>query len=84
MTLEQLKMCNGYTVHVTLDGVEALATVEIDLSGSPQLAWPLSSEWEAPFLLPLTEEDASLFRMNGNDNLYSSIKLSTVNGRCRL
>ncbi len=84
MTLEQLKMCSGYTVQVTLDGVEALATIEIDWSGSPQLSWPDSSEWKVSFLLPLTEEDASLFRMNSNNNLHSRIRLSTSKERCRL
>lgn len=86
MTLEELKQCDGYTVQVTLDGTDALATIEVRLSpnGQPHLSWPVGGQWDDGLLLPLSEEDAGSFRLNGNENIYSAIRLSTKGGRHRL
>jgi hypothetical protein len=85
MTLEELKQCDGFTVQVTLDGTDALATIEVRLSpnGQPQLSWPNGGEWEDVLLLPLSEEDAASFQLNGSGNIYSAIRLSTKGGRHR-
>lgn len=86
MTLEELKQCDGFTVQVTLDGTDALASIEVRLSpnGQPQLSWPIGRGFEDVLLLPLSEEDAASFRLNGNENIYSAIRLSTQGGRHRL
>ncbi len=86
MTLDELKQRNGFTVQVTLDGRADIASIETQLSpnGQPHLAWPHAGEFEDVLLLPLSEEDAASFRLNGNENICSAIKLSTKGGRHRL
>lgn len=86
MFLEELKQCDGFTVQVMLDGNDALASIEVRLSpnGQPQLSWPIGGKSEDVLLLPLSEEDAASFRLNGNESIYSAIRLSTEGGRHRL
>lgn len=86
MTLEELKQCDGFTVQVMLDGNGAIASIETRLSqdGRPRLSWPLAGEWKDELLLPLSENDAASFRINGDGNIYSAIRLSTEGGRHRL
>lgn len=86
MTQEELKQCDGFTVQVTLDGTDALASIEVRLSpnGQPQLSWPIGGGFEDVLLLPLSEEDTTSFQLNGNENIYSAIRLSTQGGRHRL
>lgn len=53
-------------------------------NGLPQLSWPIGEGFQDVLLLPLTEEDAASFRLNGNENIYSEIRLTTQGGRHRL
>jgi hypothetical protein len=86
MTLEELKQCDGFTLQVTLDGNDALAAIEVSLSpnGQPHFSWPIGEKEEDVHLLPLSGEDAASLRLNGNENIYSPIRLSTNGGRHRL
>ena len=85
MTLDEIKHCDGFTVQVTLDGTDTLASIEMHSpNGQPQLSWPIAGEWEDVLLLPLSEEDVASFRLNGNENIFSSIRLCTEGGRHRL
>jgi len=86
MTLEELKQCVGFTVQVKLDGNDALASIEKHSSENeqPHLSWPLEGEWAEELRLPLSEDDITSFRLNGPENIYSAIRLSTEGGRHRL
>ena len=80
MTLEELQKCAGFTVQVSLDGVDALADIETRFSadGLPHLSCPppLDGSWGEVVLLPITEETAAKMRPNGGNNLISSIRLT--------
>ena len=81
MTLEELKDCAGFTVQVTIDGLNALAQIESRYSadGLPHLACPapLDESWGDVILLPISEKVAAKMFLNGGNNLFSTICLTT-------
>ena len=89
MTMEELKACNGYTVQVSLDGADALATIEVPNSADarPALSWPVltdGEQWDRAMLLPLTDRDIASFSVSGHQHIVSDIRLSTDGGRHRV
>jgi hypothetical protein len=88
MTLEELKECDGFTVQVSMDGRDALASISTRFSpdGRPELLWPapLHGVWEDLLRLQLTDDDIAAFSLNGPHNIFSTIRLSTEGGRHRL
>ncbi len=85
MTIDELKECYGSTVQVELDGEEALGRL-VEKDDSPMLEWPppVSGEWDAITLVPLTEDDIDALNRNGEGNLFSKIHLTSEDGKRRI
>lgn len=79
MTLEEINDCSGFTVQVTLNGVEATAEIRAAFSpgAPPRLLCPQTPDltWERELSLTITEDVAAKMSLNGANNIFSTIHL---------
>jgi len=80
MKLEEIQDCVGFSVQVSVNGVDAIAEIETRFSanGLPHLSCPppLDGSFGDVDLLPITQEIAEKMRLTGGRNFFSTIQLT--------